>query len=317
MSCATTSTPPATPAGSIAARVTSQIREALHRGVKPWVSPFLDTPPPLPRRATGENYRGSNILTLWAAAAAAGFVSPHWFTLKQANALGARVRRGERGTSILYYTPRADGPPSVSDPNTSSNNAKDVPSTRGSVLRGYTVFNANQMDGLPDTFVTTHPSVTPTGDDPEYRKWAIAFARVPATILPANTAFYRPSTDTVHMPPRHAFLDTPRFYATLAHELAHWTRHPARLNRDFNARRYGDAGYALEELTAEITAAFIGAELNLPVDHLEDHSAYIASWLKVLTHEPAAFLTAAGHAQRAADLLNTFLRTNAAAPAPS
>jgi antirestriction protein ArdC len=308
---------------SIAARVTAQIRDALNRGVRPWVQPFLNTPPPLPRRATGEPYRGSNILTLWAASAAAGFISPHWFTLKQANALNAHIRRGERGTFIVFYAPRADTPRTVppasaSDKDPSSNSAHDATPTRGAILRGYTVFNADQIDGLPDTFLApaTHTPAAEHGeDDTDNAALATAFARVPATLRPANTAFYRPSTDTVHIPPRHAFVDTPRFFATRAHELAHWTRSPTRLNRDFPSTRYGDAGYALEELTAELAAAFLGAQLNLPVDHLEDHSAYIASWLKVLTHDPSAFLTAAAHAQRAADFLNTFL--NPAAPAPT
>lgn len=306
---ASSSASPAQPA-SIAERVTGQIREALARGVRPWVQPFINTPPPLPRRTTGEPYRGSNILSLWAAATTAGFVSPYWLTLRQANALNAHIRRGERGTAILFYAPRADTP-RTAPPKAIVGTGTDDTSTRGAVLRGYTVFNADQIDGLPHTFLAPVGHAPPPADDTALAALAATFNRVPVTIVPANAAFYRPATDTIHLPPRHAFLSPTHYYATLAHELAHWTRHPARLNRDFASTRYGDAGYALEELTAELAAAFLGAQFNLPVDHIEDHAGYIASWLQVLTADPAAFLTAAGHAQRAADFLNTFLRPDA------
>ncbi len=242
---------------------------------------------------------------MWAVAATSGFISPYWFTFKQAQAHGAAVRRGERGAPIVYYAPGA------SDAGGTATRADDPTASeqrRGALLRCYTVFNAAQIDGLPPSFseAANPPRLDTDGV-------AEALARVPARIIAANAAFYRASTDTVHMPPPHAFLDTSRYYSTLAHELAHWTRHPSRLNRDFDSTRFGDAGYALEELVAELTAAFVGAELGLPVEHIEDHSSYIASWLEVLSDDPGAFLNAAAKAQVAADFLRPFFTPNASA----
>lgn len=285
--------------GSIAQRVTGQIRTALTQGVRPWVQPFTAMPPPLPRRSNGEPYRGSNLPTLWAAAWAAGFISPFWFTYKQAASFGAHVRRGERSSFVVFYSPSEARRRQVAS--TPPEETSDCAPSRASVLRGYAVFNADQIEGLPQLF-TTAVEGERIGS-PICSELAAAFTKVPARLVLSNRAFYRPSTDTVHMPPLSAFRTPTHYYSTLAHELAHWTSHPSRLNRDFASRRYGDASYALEELTAELTAAIVGAVLCLPVDHIEDHSSYIASWLEVLSDDPSAFVTAAGKAQVAADYL--------------
>ncbi|MFZ4072539.1 MAG: zincin-like metallopeptidase domain-containing protein [Caulobacterales bacterium] len=100
----------------------------------------------------------------------------------------------------------------------------------------------------------------------------------------------------------------------MAHELAHWTRAASRLDRDFGQKRFGDAGYALEELVADLASAFIGAQIGLPVDHIEDHAAYISGWLTALEDNASAFLTAAAKAQTAADYLLGLMGVPAAAP---
>lgn len=256
---------------------------------------------PLPRRSTGEAYRGSNILTLWAAAAARGLVSPYWMTYKQATAQGANVRRGETGTQIVFYAPRANGDAVNS---TDEQDAENRP-RRGAVLKGFIVFNADQIEGLADRSFHHSEDTLTTGDE-QSAALSATFAKIPATVVQSNAAFYRPSTDSVHMPAMAQFISAQHYFATLAHELAHWTRHPNRLDRDFKSQRYGDSGYALEELVAELTSAFLGAELGLPVNHFEEHASYIQSWLQVLTHDPSAFLTAAGKAQAAADYLRRF-----------
>ena len=94
------------------------------------------------------------------------------------------------------------------------------------------------------------------------------------------------------------------YYATLAHEVTHWTRHPSRLDRDFGRKRWGDEGYAMEELVAELGSAFLSADLDLALEPRDDHAAYIESWLKVLKQDKRAVFSAAAHAQRAADFLN-------------
>ncbi len=297
---------------SPAERVTRQIKAALERGVRPWVKPWSDTgfaPLILPRRANGVAYRGVNVLALWAAAAEASYASPFWLTYKQCALLKASVRKGERGSPVVFYKPIArddDSAPCAAD-------GEDTPAWKR-ILRGYTVFNAEQISGVPDHFFPAPPPPAP-GDADDVRLAAL-FTKIPATIrYGGDRAFYAPGPDTIQMPPKTAFPDQTKFWSTQLHELGHWTRASSRLDRDFGQKRFGDAGYALEELVAELTSAFVGAVIGLPVDHIEDHASYIASWLTALTTSPTAFLTAAAKAQTAADYLLAIMgMTTEAAP---
>jgi len=129
-----------------------------------------------------------------------------------------------------------------------------------------------------------------------------------------NSAFYAPSKDLVQMPPFEAFKDKESYYATLLHELTHWTNHKSRLDRSFNAKRFGDHGYAREELVAELGAAFLSADLGITPEVRDDHAAYLGDWLKILQEDKRAIFSAAAHAQRAADYLQGLQeRTEAAA----
>jgi hypothetical protein len=117
-------------------------------------------------------------------------------------------------------------------------------------------------------------------------------------------AFYAPGPDRIQLPPFEAFRSPEAYYATALHELTHWTRHESRLQRDFGRKRFGDEGYAREELVAELGAAFLCADLGIEGEAREDHAAYLGSWLKVLKEDKRAIFQAAAHAQRAADFLN-------------
>ena len=128
-----------------------------------------------------------------------------------------------------------------------------------------------------------------------------------------DAACYIPSLDRIHIPAFEAFRDAESYYATLAHEMTHWTRHESRLNRDFGRKRFGDEGYAQEELVAELGAAFLCADLKITLTEREDHASYIASWLKVLKNDNRAVFTAAAHAQRALDFLHEQQETRKAA----
>jgi antirestriction protein ArdC len=280
---------------SPAERVTRQIKSALERGVRPWVKPWSETgaaPLILPRRANGIPYRGINTLALWAAAEERGFASPYWFTFKQALAANAAIRKGERGSFIVFY---AELPGDADAPNTDD---RGIDKKR--ILRAYTVFNATQIDGLePRFFGDDKPP--PPRDDEDARLTAL-FAAIPIIVRHGgNRAFYAMAPDMIQLPLKSAFADVTHYFATRAHETVHASRHPSRLDRDFGQKRFGDHGYALEEVTAEIGAAFIGAQIGLPADHIEDHASYISSWLEVLASNPTAFLTAAAKAQTAAD----------------
>lgn len=289
-------TQPSHPPPAAAARVTAQIANLLARGVRPWRKSWDDTlvgPTLLPLRANGTPYRGMNVVALWAAAIEAGFTSPFWFTFKQALAAGGQVRKGERGSFVIFYKPvTATKSVGVAEDQSEEQSGR-------AVLRGYVVFNRAQIDGLDAGFDPPAPIILTQPDN-----YASRFGRVPATVMHGGgRAFYAPSTDHVQMPPQSAFGDLTQYYATLAHEFGHWTRHPSRLDRDFGQKRFGDCGYAMEDLVAELCAAFVGAVIGLPPDHLEDHASYIESWLRVLADQPSAFLSAAGKAQLAADYL--------------
>ena len=302
-------------------RVTAQISSLLERGVHPWIKPWDDIAPSealvLPLRSCGTPYRGMNIVALWAASLECGFKARHWFTFKQALAMNACVRKGERGSFVVYYAEvgdksDGDGKPSRV-PKSSDANGDETGETRR-ILRGYTVFNAEQIEGLPETFYAPSEAPlaprTPITLSEDETRWASLFARIPVTLRHGgNRAFYAKAADYIQMPLREAFRDGSQYWATLAHETAHASRHESRLNRDFGQTRFGDAGYALEELVAELASAFIGAHIGLPADHLEDHAAYIDGWLKALGDNPSSFLTAASKAQAAADwVLGTFQR---------
>lgn len=229
---------------SPAERVTSQIKAALERGVRPWVKPWSDTgaaPLILPRRANGIPYRGINTLALWAAAEERRFASPYWFTFKQSLALNAAVRKGERGSFIVFYT---ELPGSADAPNTD-----DRAADKKRILRGYTVFNATQIDGLEPRFLG-EDKPPPPRDDEDARLTAL-FAAIPISVRHGgNRAFYAMGPDMIQIPLKSAFADVTHYFATRAHETVHASRHPSRLDRDFGQKRFGDYGYALEEVTA-------------------------------------------------------------------
>jgi antirestriction protein ArdC len=119
-----------------------------------------------------------------------------------------------------------------------------------------------------------------------------------------DRAYYAAGSDHVQMPPFECFRDSESYAATLAHELTHWTKHKTRLDREFGRKRWGDEGYAMEELVAELGAAFLCADLDLTLDVRDDHAAYLANWLTVLKRDNRAIFSAAAHAQRAADFLH-------------
>ena len=170
-------------------------------------------------------------------------------------------------------------------------------------MKGYTVFNVEQIEGLPEIYYAKATS----GIDPVARIEHAEqfFAAQNATIRHGgNRAYYAQELDYVQMPDFVAFRDAESYYSTLAHELAHLTKHPSRLARDLGRKSWGDAGYAAEELVAEISSAYVCADLNLQNEPREENAAYIANWLQVLKSDSRAIFAAAAHAQRAADYMN-------------
>lgn len=280
-------------------RITGTILAQLEQGVRPWLKPWHAEHAAgritRPLRANGIPYRGINVLSLWMEAEAKGYAAPIWITYKQALELKAHVRKGEHGSLVVYAskTTRTD-----IDAVTGNESERDIP-----FLKGYTVFNVEQVEGLPAQYYAS----VPRSLDPVQRIASADafFAATSATINHGgNRAYYNVSQDFIQMPPFEAFKDAESYYATLAHESTHWTKHETRLNRDFGRKRWGDEGYAMEELVAELGAAFLSSDLAMAPVVRTDHADYIASWIKVLKDDKRAIFTASAHAQRAADYLN-------------
>jgi antirestriction protein ArdC len=227
---------------------------------------------------------------------AQNFAAPIWMTFKQASELDAHIRKGEKGSLVVY----ADSiTRKETDEKTGDEIDREIP-----FLKGYTVFNVEQIDGLPEVYYAkAAPTLDPVARIEHAEKF---FAALGATIRHGgNRAFYSISADAIQMPPFESFQDADSYYATLAHECTHWTGSKTRLDRDFGGHRFGSEGYAVEELVAELGAAFLCADLELALEPREDHASYIATWLRVLAADNRAVFTAAAHAQRAAEFINS------------
>ena len=283
-------------------RVTHKILADLEQGVRPWAKPWNSEHAAgrivRPLRHNGKPYQGMNILLLWGSAMEQGFTCPTWMTFKQAQELGAHVRKGEKGSLVVYADTFRK---TETDEETGEDMEKTIP-----FMKGYAVFNCEQIEGLPAHY-TAQPEQPAIAEEARNQALERFFANTGGTIRHGgDRAFYSVTSDHVQMPPFHAFKDPESYYGTLAHEMTHWTRHPSRLDRDFGRKAWGDEGYAKEELVAELGAAFLCADLGITPEVREDHAAYIASWLKVLKNDKRFIFSAAAHAQRAADHLHSY-----------
>lgn len=278
-------------------RVTDKIIADLERGVRTWLKPWSAEHAAgkisRPLRHNGTPYQGMNILLLWGEAMEKGYTAPIWMTYKQAQELGAQVRKGETSALVVYAnkltrTEMGENGEEVE---------QEIP-----FMKGYSVFNVEQVEGLPAHYYTQPEHPLPLSERLDHAERFLI--NTGATIRHGgNRAYYSPSQDLVQMPPFEAFKDKESYYATTLHELTHWTNHKTRLDRSFNAKKFGDHGYAREELVAELGAAFLSADLGITPDVREDHAAYLGNWLKVLQEDKRAIFSAAAHAQRAADFL--------------
>lgn len=214
-------------------------------------------------------YSGINILVLWATAMEHSFTSQIWMTFRQALELNACVRKGETGSPVVYAN---------SVMKTEQNDAGEDVEREIRFLKGYTVFNVEQIDGLPEHYYTK----------PKPRFTSIQridnadafFAATQADIrYGGGRAYYAEEADYIQLPLIESFINAESYYATLAHESIHLTKHAPRLNRDFGRKVWGDEGYAMEELVAELGAAFLCADLEITPEVRDDHACYVSSWL--------------------------------------
>ena len=274
------------------AEVTQSIIDSIEAGTPAWRKPWTgDTAgPAFPLRSNGEAYSGINVLMLWLAAQSKGYTAAHWFTYKQAKDAGGQVRKGEKSSTVVKY-------------GTFEREDKETGEERRlPYLKAYRVFNAEQIDGLPEEYHAKPVEAAQdlgTKADPMLDKF---FAATGADIRTSDEpkAYYMPSEDYIHMPPIETFYNGNAFYSVLAHECCHWTGHKSRLDR---FSRFKDKkSYAFEELIAEIGNAMVCARLGLTPD-FEQSGAYVKNWLRALNDDKRLIFKAASEAQKAADLL--------------
>ncbi|MEO8593488.1 MAG: zincin-like metallopeptidase domain-containing protein [Candidatus Solibacter sp.] len=284
----------ATEKPDVYSKVTDAIVTAIEQGVGNWRMPwhtsgkFAFSPINV---ASHKPYRGVNTLCLWAAAQRQGYELGEWGTYAQWQERGAQVRKGEKATTVVFWK--------FANSATDSQEGEEQTGSGSRLLftRGYAVFNAAQVDG----YAPKADGQAPIEERIESAE--VFFSGINARVAhQGNRAYYSPSDDSITLPPFAAFVTPVDYYSTRAHESAHWTSRADRCNRELG-KRFGDAAYSVEELVAELAAAFTLAQLGLSSEPRPDHAQYIGSWLKVLKADKRAIFTAASKAQQAADYL--------------
>ena len=282
--------------------VAEKLIEQLKAGTAPWQRPWEPGEPNayLPMNpTTGKRYKGINAIHLMAQGRSDG----RWMTYKQAAAVGAQVRKGEKGTPVQYWK-FSEEQNKVDESGRPVLNAKGEPVKETVQLERprvffATVFNAEQIDGLPPI-----QKKEQTWSAVERAEHILKASGASITHAPGDRAFYRPATDSIHLPDRGQFPTADNYYATALHELGHWTGHPSRLDRDL-AHPFGSEGYAKEELRAEIASMIVGDELGIGHDPGQ-HAAYVGSWIKALQDEPLEVFRAAADAEKIHDYVLAF-----------
>jgi len=274
--------------------ITERILEKLEAGTVPWHKPWSAAGGSPRNLVSGKEYSGINIFLL----GCQGFTSPYWLTFKQAKTLGGSVIKGQRATPVIFWKWVER---SSEDPETGETETQKIP-----LVRYFSVFNTEQCDGI------SHARLEAEQDEPAPFNPIESAERIVADYPEApsifqdgrSAAYYRPTTDSVHMPKQETFDSEAAYYLTLLHEAVHSTGHESRLARPgvSNSTRYGSHEYSLEELCAEMGAAFLAAEAGIDTDGLMDNSAaYVASWLKALRNDKKLVVFAGAQAQKAVD----------------
>src|SRR5579871_1185907 len=281
--------------------ITDKIIRELEAGRVPWAQPWGTAHAKallaIPKNgATGRFYSGINVLILWGAVIEHGFPAQGWVTFRQAMALGGNVRKGERGTTVVYADRFI--------PDDEKRRARETGDEAQSIpfLKRFTVFNLAQCEGLPDDLAVAVPSPDPGLIEP--RVEALIKATGIDFRIGGNRAFYMPGADYVQVPPPQAYFEPINWHRTALHELGHAVGAPHRLNRDLSGS-YGSKKYAFEELVAEMNAAFCCASLGI-VPTVR-HADYLGSWLEVLREDNRAIIRAASQASKAAEYILGFL----------
>jgi antirestriction protein ArdC len=289
--------------------VTRSLIAAIESKPGEWIIPWRQTSGGLKlplNAASKRSYHGINTVVLWVIAQQRGYASPLWATYKQWLELGAQVRKGEKSSLVVFYKSFKVEP----DPNIEGDDGDRR------TARSFTVFNAAQVDDFADPTLLDDapPKLFKRVEAAEHFVDACA----PRIVYDGDRAFYRPSTDQIHLPPPERFTGSETmnageaFAATKLHELVHWSGAVHRLAREFG-KRFADEAYAFEELIAEIATSMLMAELAITAELRPDHAQYVAHWLAILKSDKRAIFTAAAKAQEAVEYLKKFQTPHAEA----
>ena len=281
--------------------ITNKIIAELEAGCIPWVQPWgtaaVKAPLSMPRNAsTRRAYSGINVLTLWGAVIDRGFSGQSWLTFRQVLGLGGHVKRGERGTTVVFadrFVPEDERRRAAEV----GEEARAIP-----FLKRFTVFNIDQCAGIPDDIADSTVRLSPDQIAPQAE--ALIAATGADFRIGGALAYYNMTSDFVQVPPPMAYFEPINWHRTAFHELAHWSGAAPRLGRDLSGPK-GSKAYAREELIAEIAGAFVCASLGI-VPTVR-HADYIGSWLEVLREDSRVVVQAASAASKAADFLLAFL----------
>ena len=275
--------------------VTNHVLEKLQQGCMPWIKPwtpgsnksgfFGDLPY---NGKTGRQYSGTNIIML----SLNEYCRADWYTYAQAKKMGANVRKGEKGTPIIFAK-------QIVLPEEKRRNEDD--SGKRFMLRGWSVFNAEQIDGLPPQDEIVIDPKDESDDSWVVPEFEQIIEQTGATIKHRGSrACYLRNRDRIELPSHDKFKDSTGYYATVFHELGHWTGHSTRLDRKMG-KMFGDAEYAFEELVAEMTSAFCCRRLGM--QGKAQHVEYINHWIKLLKSDKKALVRAAKQAQKAFEMI--------------
>jgi len=275
----------------------NNITAMLEQGVRPWFAPWASEHPagPIsrPLRWNGQPYRGINVVSLWMASTSAGLATPFWMSFKQAVELGGCVRKGERGSTVFYASTfekeetGADGEATT----------RNIPFLKASVA-----FNASQVDGLPQQYYAKPKAMNP---DNRIEDADVFILNTGAVIEPGPQPCYIPALDVIKMPPFETFLSAGGHASTMFHELSHWSGHKDRLAREFGKASAKNTRYAKEELIAELSCAFLCADLGVAPEELPQHAAYLGHWIAAMKEDSRFLFSVASAAEKATTYLHS------------
>lgn len=278
-------------------QLANKIIEQLKQGTAPWQKPWGEAMPSRPYNATtGKEYRGSNSISLMIAS----FSDPRWLTFNQANAEGYKIKKGSKGQQLqsltfqVERTKRDENGNIVKDKDGQA--VKELVKLEKPISRTFTVFNAEQIDGIP-ALVKPEKSWKPL----EKAEEILTKSGADIYHVAGDKAYYSPVRDHIVLPMREQFPDAEKYYSTALHELGHWTGHESRLDRPL-MNKFGTEDYAKEELRAEIASMMVGQSLGISHDPGQ-HVAYVGSWIKALQEDPFEIINACKDAEKIHDFL--------------